>query len=271
MLPTRFWAEMAWPDFQRADMRAGRRRPAARRDRAARPTSPGRRRRGDQRRPRPPRRATAARGPAGPVPAGADGRRLGRARRVSGDADDLGRDGDSGVDGDRRQRSAHRLPQARPDQRPRGQRRGDRGGDAALAHALAHAGGPRLVAAARISRQPVLAPRAGARRPWRLRRDVADARHSPRKRSRLGGPGFPSSAEAIERDFALLRTKPPLGFAWAASDLNPAGAVGEADEATPEKGEAAIAYGVDRFIALLRDVHAFDLQQLRAGPLEREP
>jgi creatinine amidohydrolase len=82
---------------------------------------------------------------------------------------------------------------------------------------------------------------------------------------------FPSAAEAIERDFALLRAKPPLGFAWGASDLNPEGAVGEADKATAAKGEAAIAYGVGRFIALLRDVQAFDLAQLKTGPLVPAP
>ena len=77
---------------------------------------------------------------------------------------------------------------------------------------------------------------------------------------------FPSAAESIERDFALLRAKPPLGFAWGASDLNCEGAVGEADQATAAKGEAAIAYGVARFIALLRDVQAFDLARLAPGP-----
>ncbi len=78
---------------------------------------------------------------------------------------------------------------------------------------------------------------------------------------------FPSAAEAMEREFALLRTKPPLGFAWMASDLNPDGVVGEADKASAVKGEAAADHGADRFIALLRDVHAFDLSRLAAGPL----
>ncbi len=78
---------------------------------------------------------------------------------------------------------------------------------------------------------------------------------------------FPSAAEAMEREFALLRTKPPLGFAWMASDLNPDGVVGEADKASAVKGEAAADYGADRFIALLRDVCAFDLSRLAAGPL----
>ncbi|HKN29995.1 MAG TPA: creatininase family protein [Roseiarcus sp.] len=78
---------------------------------------------------------------------------------------------------------------------------------------------------------------------------------------------FASAAEWMERDFALLRSKPPLGFAWMASDLNREGAVGEASRASAAKGEAAIDYGVERFIALLRDVHAFDLSRLARGPL----
>jgi len=82
---------------------------------------------------------------------------------------------------------------------------------------------------------------------------------------------FPSAAEGVERDFALMRAKPPLAYAWAASDLNPQGAVGEADKATPEKGEAAIAHGVERFVALLKDVHAFDLDRLAVGPLKSAP
>jgi creatinine amidohydrolase len=78
---------------------------------------------------------------------------------------------------------------------------------------------------------------------------------------------FTSASESMERDFELLGAKPPLGFAWMASDLNPAGAAGEALSASPDKGAAAADYGVERFIALLRDVHAFDLARLAPGPL----
>ena len=78
---------------------------------------------------------------------------------------------------------------------------------------------------------------------------------------------FTNSAEAMERDFGLLRGKPPLGFAWMASDLGLEGAVGEADRASADKGDAAIAYGIERFVALLRDVQAFDLARLETGPL----
>jgi creatinine amidohydrolase len=77
---------------------------------------------------------------------------------------------------------------------------------------------------------------------------------------------FINAAEAMERDFALLRAKPPLGFAWMASDLGPDGAVGEANLASAAKGEDAVAFGIDRFLALLRDVDAFDLSRLAKGP-----
>jgi creatinine amidohydrolase len=78
---------------------------------------------------------------------------------------------------------------------------------------------------------------------------------------------FASASETMELDFKLLRAKPPLGFAWMASDLNPEGAAGEAQSARAEKGAAAADYGVERFIALIRDVHAFDLARLAPGPL----
>jgi creatinine amidohydrolase len=78
---------------------------------------------------------------------------------------------------------------------------------------------------------------------------------------------FPSNAEAMERDFLVLRAKPPVGFAWMAGDLNAEGAVGEADRASAAKGEAAADYGVERFLALLRDAHAFDLSRLAPGPI----
>jgi creatinine amidohydrolase len=79
---------------------------------------------------------------------------------------------------------------------------------------------------------------------------------------------FASASETMELDFKLLRAKPPLGFTWMASDLNAEGAAGEAQNASADKGAAAADYGVERFIALLRDVHGFDLARFAPGPLE---
>ena len=80
---------------------------------------------------------------------------------------------------------------------------------------------------------------------------------------------FANTAESMERDFAILRARPPLGFAWMAADLNPDGAAGEAAKASFRKGDAAADFGVERFIALLRDVDALDLTRLATGPLGR--
>ena len=82
---------------------------------------------------------------------------------------------------------------------------------------------------------------------------------------------FLSAGEAMERDFALLRAKPPLGFAWMASDLNPEGAVGEAARASEMKGETAAEHGAARFLKLIEDICAFDLARLMGGPIGTSP
>jgi creatinine amidohydrolase len=81
---------------------------------------------------------------------------------------------------------------------------------------------------------------------------------------------FVSAAASIERDFKWLRVTQPIGIGWMSSDLHELGAVGDASKATAEKGEACADFGVEAFIELLRDVHAFDLARLGHGPLARE-
>ena len=78
---------------------------------------------------------------------------------------------------------------------------------------------------------------------------------------------FASAGEAMAAEFKRLRAAQQLGFAWMASDLNSDGAVGEAASATAAKGEAAADHGADALVELLRDVIAFDLARLAAGPL----
>jgi creatinine amidohydrolase len=80
---------------------------------------------------------------------------------------------------------------------------------------------------------------------------------------------FASAAIAMEQEFKHLRATQPIGFGWMASDLNPSGAVGDAAAASPAKGEACAERGADAFIELLRDVAAFDLARLVAGPIGR--
>jgi creatinine amidohydrolase len=74
------------------------------------------------------------------------------------------------------------------------------------------------------------------------------------------------------RDFrsaAETATIPPTGpvsLGWVASDLNPAGVVGEAHLATAEKGEATIAHIIDQTIRLLRQVEALPLDSYAPTP-----
>ncbi|MBV9287859.1 MAG: creatininase family protein [Hyphomicrobiales bacterium] len=78
---------------------------------------------------------------------------------------------------------------------------------------------------------------------------------------------FVSSAVSIEKDCTRLRVTQPIGFGWMSNDLNELGVVGDASKATAAKGEACAECGVEGFIELLRDVHAFDLARLGRGPL----
>jgi creatinine amidohydrolase len=77
---------------------------------------------------------------------------------------------------------------------------------------------------------------------------------------------FPSSAAAMEKEFRWLSTQRPAPFAWQAQDLNPCGAVGDARQASAEKGERLLHHGARAFCELLHDVDKFDVSRLAAGP-----
>ncbi len=63
-------------------------------------------------------------------------------------------------------------------------------------------------------------------------------------------------------EFAHLRAHGPAQFGWKAQDLNPRGAVGNAGDATAEKGKAVIEHQARAFVELCRDVHRFDRGRL---------
>lgn len=65
---------------------------------------------------------------------------------------------------------------------------------------------------------------------------------------------FVSVAAGDEREFTHLRPTGPFAYSWVASDLNPAGAVGNAGKATAELGEKIAEHQVAGMIELLRDV-----------------
>ena len=70
---------------------------------------------------------------------------------------------------------------------------------------------------------------------------------------------FASRTIAMESEFTWLSAIQPAGFGWMAQDLHPAGAMGDASRATPEKGAASAAHGARAFVDLLRDVDRFEL------------
>lgn len=59
-----------------------------------------------------------------------------------------------------------------------------------------------------------------------------------------------------------LRLHGPNPIGWKAQDLHVAGTVGNAANATAQKGAATLSHNADRFIELLADVHAFPLDEL---------
>jgi len=72
---------------------------------------------------------------------------------------------------------------------------------------------------------------------------------------------FTPSSVAMDRDFKWLNAHRPAPFAWAAQDLHPSGAAGDATQASADKGHALLEHGARAFCELLQDVDKFDLKQ----------
>lgn len=77
---------------------------------------------------------------------------------------------------------------------------------------------------------------------------------------------FRSAGMAIAKDHRWLSTQRPAPFAWQTQDLHPSGAVGDATQASAEKGERLIDTGARAFCELLTDVDGFDLKTLSKAP-----
>jgi creatinine amidohydrolase len=76
---------------------------------------------------------------------------------------------------------------------------------------------------------------------------------------------FTSKAEWMKENFQYLQPLAPHSLAWIAHDLNPYGVVGNAANATAEKGAAIAAHIARGFIELLRDVKRYPLAALYSG------
>ncbi len=77
---------------------------------------------------------------------------------------------------------------------------------------------------------------------------------------------FHPSSIAMEEDYRWLSAHRPAPFAWQAQDLHPSGAVGDATQASAEKGHRLLDHGAAAFCELLADVDKFDLARLSNRP-----
>jgi creatinine amidohydrolase len=91
------------------------------------------------------------------------------------------------------------------------------------------------------------------------------ARHEAQVR-RQAIADFRPSTIAMTKDFQRLSAQRPAPFAWQTQDLHPSGAVGDATQASAEKGERLIDQGARTFCELLTDVDRFDMQMLSNVP-----
>lgn len=76
---------------------------------------------------------------------------------------------------------------------------------------------------------------------------------------------FPSLSLEMEGDYDLLGPGRAASFAWAAQDLNPAGACGDARQADAEKGRAVVDHWARSLARILEETARFPLSRLR-GP-----
>jgi creatinine amidohydrolase len=77
---------------------------------------------------------------------------------------------------------------------------------------------------------------------------------------------FCPSTIAMKQDFRWLSARRPAPFAWQTQDLHPSGAVGDATQASAQKGERLIDQGAKAFCELLSEVDRFDLRLLSNRP-----
>src|SRR5712672_3450230 len=77
---------------------------------------------------------------------------------------------------------------------------------------------------------------------------------------------FRSNSIAMEQEYRWLSTQRPAPFAWQAQDLHTSGAIGDATQASAEKGEQLLDHGARGFVELLDDIDKFDVKALSAVP-----
>lgn len=77
---------------------------------------------------------------------------------------------------------------------------------------------------------------------------------------------FRSRAAEIDAQYSVLRAEGGVGMGWAAQDLHPSGAIGNAAAADAKRGQILIEDAALQLVALLRDVARFPLSLLVNTP-----
>jgi len=77
---------------------------------------------------------------------------------------------------------------------------------------------------------------------------------------------FRSAGIAMQKDYRWLSANRPAPLAWQAQDLHSSGAVGNATQASAEKGQRMLDHSAGAFCELLADVDNFDVKRLPGGP-----
>jgi creatinine amidohydrolase len=77
---------------------------------------------------------------------------------------------------------------------------------------------------------------------------------------------FRSAGIAMEKDYRWLSANRPAPFAWQVQDLHSSGAVGNATQASAEKGQRMLDHSAGAFCELLADVDKFDPETFSEGP-----
>lgn len=90
--------------------------------------------------------------------------------------------------------------------------------------------------------------------------------HDPRQVRMDRIADFTPASIAIERDHRWLSAHRPAPFAWQSQDLHRSGAIGDATQASAEKGRQLLDHGARAFCELLADVDRFDLATLVKTP-----
>jgi len=77
---------------------------------------------------------------------------------------------------------------------------------------------------------------------------------------------FETIQSKFAEEYVHLRAYGPHAFGWKMQDLNPLGVVGNASQATAEKGEALLEAAVRGLSELLEDINGFDPARLKNQP-----